>query len=151
MEYSENFIKLLIDGTLSSDILREVQTSPKDEGRLNTIIKIEQGRMTWKEQIILPLQENLFVVKKKGGDKIVKCKCGTEFGDYRKNWKDNALVYQRETDEELDEVHKGARRGNPDYNVLREFYCPGCCVQLDVEVVPQGYPFVFNILPDLDD
>jgi acetone carboxylase gamma subunit len=35
--------------------------------------------------------------------------------------------------------------------ILREFYCPSCATLLDVENVPQGYPFVFNFLPYFDD
>jgi len=33
---------------------------------------------------------------------------------------------------------------------LREYFCPGCKSQLDVEAVPPGYPIVFNFLPDLE-
>ncbi len=33
---------------------------------------------------------------------------------------------------------------------LREFYCPGCHALLEVEAVPQGYPIVFDFLPDLE-
>ena len=33
---------------------------------------------------------------------------------------------------------------------LREYYCPSCATQLAVEVVPPGYPPVFDMLPDLD-
>ena len=150
MEYTEKHLKLLIEGKLSSDMLHEVQVSAKDENRLEKIIKIEQGRVPWKEQIILPLQEHLYIVKK-GTEKIIKCSCGFEFGDYKNNWKDNALVYQRDTDESLQEVHKNARRADPKQNVIREFYCAGCGTQLDVEAVPPGYPFIFSALPDLED
>lgn len=47
-------------------------------------------------------------------------------------------------------MYRGPRIADPDWSVLREFYCPGCATQLDVEVVPQGYPFIFNVEPDLD-
>ncbi|MFA4837833.1 MAG: acetone carboxylase subunit gamma, partial [Dehalococcoidia bacterium] len=33
---------------------------------------------------------------------------------------------------------------------MREFYCPGCLAQLAVEVLPKGYPPLFDMLPDLD-
>ena len=39
---------------------------------------------------------------------------------------------------------------DPECVEMREFYCPGCVAQLGVEVVPPGYPVVFEILPDLD-
>jgi len=34
--------------------------------------------------------------------------------------------------------------------ILREFYCPKCGTQLDVEPVIPGEPFIFNQLPDID-
>ena len=33
---------------------------------------------------------------------------------------------------------------------IREFYCPGCGKQLEVETVPFGYPIIFDFLTDLD-
>jgi len=45
---------------------------------------------------------------------------------------------------------RGPRAAGPAWTVLREFYCPGCATQLDVEVVPRGYPFVFNFVPDIE-
>jgi acetone carboxylase gamma subunit len=33
---------------------------------------------------------------------------------------------------------------------LREYYCPGCGAQLEVEAVPRGCPPDFEFLPDLD-
>ena len=39
---------------------------------------------------------------------------------------------------------------NPDLVEIREFYCPECFAQLAVEVVPIGYPVIFEMLPDLD-
>lgn len=149
MEYPKEYVKLLIEGKLDSEELWKVQTSPKDDGRFEKVLEIEQERVPWKEEIIVPLQEKLYIVKK-GKDKVVKCECGYEFGDYRKNWKESALVYQRETEEQLEEIHVYPNNSNPNATILREFYCPGCTVQLDVEAVPQGYPFIFKALPDID-
>jgi acetone carboxylase gamma subunit len=33
---------------------------------------------------------------------------------------------------------------------IREYYCPGCLAQLGIELVPPGYPAIFEMLPDLD-
>jgi acetone carboxylase gamma subunit len=33
---------------------------------------------------------------------------------------------------------------------LREYICPGCGSQLEVEAVPRGTPPDFELLPDLD-
>ena len=79
---------------------------------------------------------------------MTRCDCGQEFGDYRRNWKESSLVYERNP---LDgRVYRGPRAADPAWTVLREFYCPGCATQLDVEVVPRGYPFVFNFVPDIE-
>ena len=86
----------------------------------------------------------------KGEDRIVKCTCGHEFGDYRDNWKLKALIHVRKS-------RKKSRKSIPIRELLirnivksREYYCPGCGTQLQVETVPFGYPVVFDFLPDLD-
>ena len=33
---------------------------------------------------------------------------------------------------------------------VREYFCPDCGTQHAVEVVPPGYPVIFEMLPDLD-
>ncbi len=110
---------------------------------------MEQARVPWLEKILVPIGEHLYVVQK-GEERIVKCSCGYEFGDYRQNWKRQALVYVRETEEALEEIYHGPRKCDPSWMVLREFYCPGCVTLLEVEAVPPGYPLVFDFLPDLD-
>ena len=39
---------------------------------------------------------------------------------------------------------------DPAWCEIREFYCPGCGAQLEVENVPPGYPVSFDFLPDID-
>jgi acetone carboxylase gamma subunit len=138
----------LLRGRLSSDELQQLQRQTKDLNRQQQVIEIEQERLGWDERIILPLQEHLFVVEDPSTDgPSVRCDCGYWFGDYQRNWKESALVYERDPLDE--EVYLGPRAADPEWHVLREFYCPGCATQLDVEAVPQGYPFIFNFLPQL--
>jgi len=60
-------------------------------------------------------------------------------------------VYVRRTREEMAEVISVEEAlPNTDLVEMREFYCPGCYAQLGVEVVPVGYPVLFEMLPDLD-
>jgi acetone carboxylase gamma subunit len=118
----------------------------KDPNRRERIIALEQQRVPWPDRILVCLQEHLYVVETTDGRRIVKCDCGHEFDDYRRNWKETALVYER-PDDGL--IYAPVRAADPDWQILREFYCPGCGSQLDVETVPPGYPFVFNFLPDL--
>lgn len=147
MEYKKAYIKELLEGKLGSDEIREIQRSVLDENRFDKVLEIENERVEFPEKILLCLQENLYIVQK-GGKKIVKCKCGFEFTEYKINWKEKALVYERDCSD--GKVFIGPRAADPDYMILREFYCPSCGTQLEVEAVPPGYPFVFSFLPDLD-
>jgi len=58
-------------------------------------------KVTWDDRILLPLQPHLFVVEKPDGDRVTKCDCGHEFGDYRENWKLEARILARDTEETL--------------------------------------------------
>ena len=109
-------------------------------------IKREQSKVNWREKILVHFQEHLYIVQK-GNQKIVKCDCGYEFGHYKTNWKDYALVYDRNPKE----VYLGMTGHNPEWCAYREFYCPGCGVQLEVEAVPHGVPFLFSVELDLGD
>ena len=88
--------------------------------------------------------------RRKSRGYTVKCECGHEFCDYRANWKLEALIYVRETDEQLREVYPEMMSGDSRWNHLREYYCPGCKTLLEVEAVPPGYPVVHDFLPDLE-
>lgn len=105
----------------------------------------EQARFGWQEKILVHLQEHLYIVEKKGS-KIVKCDCGYEFGDYKVNWKNSALVYERNPKD----IYPGITGHDPEWVVYREFYCPNCAVQLDVEAVPHGIPFIQYVELDLE-
>jgi acetone carboxylase, gamma subunit len=147
-EYSDATIRDLIEGRLSPEEVQRLQRE-KDLDRMERVVAIEQARVPWKDRIVACLQEHLYVVAKVNRERVVKCLCGHEFGDYHNNWKEEALVYERPPQD--GEIFLGTRGADPEWQVLREFYCPGCAVLLDVEPVPVGYPFVFNFLPDLDD
>ena len=146
--YPDATIRDLVEGRLPLDEVQRLQRD-KDLDRMERVLAIEQARVPWSDRILVCLQEHLYVVTKGTGARVVKCSCGQEFGDYRVNWKESALVYERPPQD--GEIFLGTRGANPEWQVLREFYCPGCAVQLDVEPVPVGYPFIFNFLPDLDD
>lgn len=146
--YPKDLIRDLIDGKLPPEMVKQIMSAPKDEDRFQKVLEIEQERVPWKEKILVPLQEHLYVVQK-GKEKIVKCSCGYEFGDYRRNWKESALVYERDPSD--GEIYVGPRGADPEWMILREFYCPGCAAQLEVEAVPPGYPFIFTFLPDLEE
>lgn len=115
------------------------------ENRLAVVVGEEQAKVKWPEKILLRLQEHLYIVQKKG-QKIVKCECGCEFGDHKVNWKYNSLVYDRNPKD----VYPGITGHNPDWCTYREFYCPSCLTQLEVEAVPHGVPVLNNVELDLE-
>lgn len=145
--WSKETLRSLIEGRLDGETIRQIQRSVKDEDRFEKMLEIEQERVPWKERILLPLQEHLYVVEKERR-RIIKCSCGYEYGDYQENWKLKALVYERDATD--GEVYVGPRACDPAWMVLREFYCPGCGTQLEVEAVPPGHPFLLNQIPDID-
>lgn len=139
----------LIDGRLPWPKLREIITGPKDPERFQTVLDVLQQRVAFRERILMPIGEHLYIVQK-GPDRIVKCDCGHEFGDYHQNWKTRAAVFVRDTDELLDELYPRLMHSHPEWMEIREFFCPSCWTLLEVEAVPPGYPVVFDFLPDLE-
>ncbi len=146
---TKEVLKDLIEGRLDWPRIKQIMSSPKDSDRFMKYLALAQERVKWTEQILLPLGEHLYIVAK-NGERVVKCDCGQEFGDWRGNWKLRALIYSRDTREKLEEIYPGARCPDPQWCEVREFYCPGCGAQLEVESVPPGYPITFDFLPDLD-
>jgi acetone carboxylase gamma subunit len=144
--YPDDMISDLLDRRLPLDQVYRLQNE-KDLGRNGQVLSLHQARLGWSEPVLAMMQEHLFVVEKADGTRITRCDCGAEFGDYRSNWKEEALVYER--DPRDGEIFVGSHAADPDWQVLREFYCPGCATLLDVEPVPVGYPFIHNFVPEL--
>ena len=147
--YSKDIIRDLMDGKLPWEITKRIISDVKDSNRFDLYVEILQERVGFPEKILLPLTEHLYIVQK-GDDRIVKCDCGHEYGDYRENWKLKALIDVMETEEALDDVYQGFAKPDPKMCEIRRYYCPGCGAQLEVESVPRGYPILFEFLPDLD-
>jgi acetone carboxylase, gamma subunit len=148
-EFHKADIEKLIDGVLPWPAVQDMMKSPKDPDRFDKYVEILQSRVGWQERILLPLTPMLFIVAKQG-QRIVKCRCGQEFGDYRINWKLSASIYVRDSEEKLREIYHGRELPDPKWMQLREYICPGCASQLEVEAVPRGCPPDFEFLPDLD-
>ncbi|MBU4175754.1 MAG: acetone carboxylase subunit gamma [Actinobacteria bacterium] len=149
-EYERETIEKLIDGKLSWPEVKGIMSAYKDPDRFDKYIAILQDRVPWEDRILLPLGLHLYIVEKEDGERVVRCDCGHEFGDYRENWKLEALIYVRDTEEKLQEVYPPLMHSDPEWIVLREYYCPGCRTQLEVEALPPGYPVVFDFQPDLE-
>ena len=148
-EYDKKTLERMINGELTWEELEPIISGTKDPSRFDMIIEILQERVSWNEKILLPLHEHLYVVSKEG-HRIVKCDCGYEFGDYKENWKTKCRVRVRDTIEAINELYPKYMGSDPEWNELREYFCPGCLALLDTETVPPGYPTIFNFLPDID-
>lgn len=140
----------LMDGTLEFYQLKEIMSGHKDAGRFETYRNILQERVSWDDPILLPFGLHLYIVQKKNGDRIVKCDCGHEFCDYKDNWKLHANIYVRDTEEKMNEVYPKLMSPDTDWQVLREYYCPGCASQLEVEAVTPWYQIIKDFEPDID-
>ena len=140
----------LVDERLPRGQVRAIQSAYKDPDRFDKYLALLQERTAWDDPIVLPFGEHLYVVAKPGGAYVVKCDCGHEFCEHTENWKLEALVHVRDTVEELREIYPGKMHGDPAWNHLREYFCPGCRTLLEVEAVPPGYPVVHDFVPDLE-
>jgi len=149
-EYDNETIRDLVKGNLSWEETRDIITSKKDADRFETYIEVKQDLVPWDDPILLPIGEHLYIVQNEDGSRPVKCDCGYEFCEYTQNWKMDAVVYVRDDTESLQKLYPERMSCDPEWMVLREYYCPECAAQLEVEAVAPGYPIVFDFLPDLE-
>ena len=152
-QVDKDLIRQLVEGDISEDNVTRLQKmSRKDKDRFFQYVEVLQEKVPWDEKILLRISDKLYVVATQEGDRIVKCECGHEFGDYRENWKLQCRIRVRKTLEEFKEVYDPEPAcPEPGWQEIREYFCPGDhAAQLAVEVVSPGYPIVFEMLPDLD-
>lgn len=78
--------------------------------------------------------------------------CGADLGPASDNYKTHTLVRARHPHEVwqplVDEPYTFSY--DPGWMRLVEFYCPGCAVLMDVEVLPPGHPITHDVELDLD-
>jgi acetone carboxylase gamma subunit len=149
VKLDKDTLRDLVDEKLPRAQVRAIQSGFKDADRFDKYVAILQERVSWPERIVLPFGEHLYVVTKDGGH-VIKCDCGHEFCDYRENWKLDALINVRDSVESLREIYPDKMHGDPEWNSLREYFCPGCKTLLEVEAVPPGYPVIHDFVPDLE-
>ena len=151
VSYPKEVIKDLIEAKLPWERAKWIISGYKDEDRFDKYVEILQEKVPWQEKILLPLTDELYIVER-DKERVVKCSCGYEFGDYRENWKLQASIHVRDSEEEIKELYPSTYPSRPDPELceIREYYCPGCGNQLEVESVPFGYPIILDFLPDLD-
>lgn len=144
-------VEKLIDGELGWDELRnDVLPDPKDSQRFEVTRQLLQEDVEWDNPILVPINDHLYAVGSEDG-RIIKCDCGHEFCDIDENWKESARIRVREDEAEHREIYPEYQTPHPDWDFqLREWFCPGCFAQLDVDAVPAGYPVIKNFEPAID-
>ncbi|HYU60736.1 MAG TPA: hydantoinase B/oxoprolinase family protein [Solirubrobacterales bacterium] len=141
----------MLDEKLTRRQIRDVQAGYKDADRFEKWLAILQDRVPYDDPIVLPAGEGLNVVRR-GVDSelVIRCDCGHDFCAATRNWKLDAIVYVRDSVESMREVFPQMSHADPEWMELREFYCPSCARQLEVECSPPGYPVVHEFLPDVE-
>jgi acetone carboxylase gamma subunit len=139
----------LLDEQLSRREVKNLQSAYKDTDRFDKWVAVLQERVAYPEPIVLPLGEGLNVVRVADG-LVTRCDCGHDFAPPERNWKMHAVVNVRDTEEALREVFPKMAHCDPEWMELREFLCPSCARQLEVECAPPGYPAVHEFLPDVE-
>ena len=151
MKVDQQTLADLVDERLPRRQVRSIQSGYKDPDRFDTYVALLQERAPFEDRIVLPFGEHLVIVAKPGGTFVVKCfRCGHEFCEHDANWKLEALVHVRDSEEKLLEVYPRMMHGDPDWEEIREFFCPGCLTQLEVDAVAPGYPVLHDFVPDLE-
>ena len=140
----------MLDEKLSRREVKDVQSAYKDTDRFGKWLQVLQARVPYPEPIVLPLGEGLNVVRAADGALVTRCDCGHDFCGPDRNWKMDAVVNVRDSVEALREVFPQMAHCDPEWMELREFHCPSCARQLEVECSPAGYPVVHEFLPDIE-
>jgi N-methylhydantoinase B/acetone carboxylase alpha subunit len=140
----------LLDEKLDRRTVKDIQSGFKDPDRFDKWIEVLQERVPYDDPIVLPAGEGLNVVRTAGGELSLRCDCGHDFCPPDRNWKMQALVHVRADEESMREVYPRMGHADPEWMELREFHCPGCARQLEVEAAPPGYPVVHEFLPDVE-
>lgn len=80
-------------------------------------------------------------------------RCGYELISARENYKKGCLVYSRK---DPSTIYNATLEGpysfapDPTWAMLVEFYCPGCGIMVENEMLPPGHPVTHDIELDID-
>jgi acetone carboxylase, gamma subunit len=139
----------MLDEKLGRRAVKDVQSGFKDPDRFDKWVAVLQERVPYEDAIVLPVGEGLNVVRSSEG-LVIRCDCGHDFCAHDANWKMDAVLFVRDTDDLMREIYPRMAHADTDWMELREYYCPSCARQLEVEAVPPGYPVIHEFLPDVE-
>jgi acetone carboxylase gamma subunit len=146
----EETLQALLAERLSRREVKEIQSRYKDADRFEKWLAVLQRGVPYEDPIVLPAGEGLNIVRRASDRAMVyRCDCGHDFCKHDRNWKMDAVVYVRDNEEALLEVYPKMAGPDPQLQQVREYYCPSCARQLEVEALPPGYPVVHDFLPDI--
>ena len=79
-------------------------------------------------------------------------RCGRELISARENYKKGCLLYARDPTEIYNPCVDGpfTFAPNPEWVRIIEFYCPGCGLMVENEMLPPGHPITHDIELDID-
>jgi acetone carboxylase, gamma subunit len=141
----------MLDEDLSRREIKDIQSGYKDADRFDKWVAVLAERVPYEDPIVLPVGEGLNIVRRRAdGELAIRCDCGHDFCGPERNWKMEALVNVRKTVDDLLEIYPRMAHCDPEWAELREFFCPACARQLEVEGLPPCYPVVHEFLPDVE-
>jgi acetone carboxylase gamma subunit len=146
----EETLQALFEERLTRREVKEIQSGYKDADRFEKWLSVLQRSVSYEDPIVLPAGEGLNIVRRRGdGELVYRCDCGADFCRHNRNWKMDAVVHVRQSESEILEIYPRMAGPDPDLQQVREYYCPVCARQLEVEALPPGYPVVHDFLPDI--
>jgi len=93
------------------------------------------------KDVLFKLTPYVNIVADQEGKKIAVCsQCGFAYCRAKNNYKFYCLIYDRDPQE----IYPGSLAYSKEWCICREFYCPGCATQLEVEATPEGTPILQN-------
>ena len=109
--------------------------------RFDKWLAVLQERVPYDDPIVLPLRRGPEHRALRRATCVIRCDCGHDFCDHdattgsSRPWCTCATATRPCARSTPRMAH-----ADPAWNELREFYCPSCARQLEVEAVPPGYP-----------
>lgn len=149
-QMTKELLRDMLDEKLTRRVVHDIQSGHKDPDRFDKWIEVLQERVSYSDQIVLPLGEGLNVVLRKSDRELmIRSDAGHDFCRWDENWKMHAQIFVRDDDEAYGEIYPPLSYPEGEWMELREFYCPVSGDLLETEAVTPGYPILHEYLPDL--
>src|SRR2546423_13928510 len=95
----------LLDEKLPRRSVKDIQSSFKDPDRFDKWVALLSERVPWDDPIVLPAGEGLNIVRRAADGALgIRCDCGHDLCAHDRNWKMDAVVFVRDSNELMREV-----------------------------------------------